>query len=196
MSIYLMLFIMGAIFTIMGMVMTIVFVSFGQFGAMALIPLLFVMIGIAFVTGAGLSIQRKKRIVTLGTKYAAKIYSYVPNTSYMVNGEFTVNVKVHYFDRDGIEKEAVIPTEFAKGSGEYPIGMTMDIYEYEGKYSFDKNSVRDEVLPGEAELMDDKPVDRAKIKITAAQCPNCGSSFQATAGYSNKCPFCGSFVNA
>lgn len=196
MSIYLMLFIMGALFTIMGMVITIAFVSVGQFGAMAMIPLLFVMIGIAFVTAAGLSIQRKKRIVTLGTKYAAKIYSYVPNTSYMVNGEFTVNVKVHYFDRDGIEKEAVIPTEFPKGSGEYPIGMTMDIYEYQGKYGFDKMSVRDEVLPGEEELMDDKPVDRAQIRITAAHCPNCGSSFQATAGYSNKCPFCGSSVNA
>ena len=75
----------------------------------------------------------------------------------MVNGRFPVNVIVHYFDKNQIEREAVIPTAFEKGASTYPIGMTMDIYEYQGKYGWDPDSVRDEILPGEQELMDDKP---------------------------------------
>ena len=81
----------------------------------------------------------------------------------------------------------------SKGSGEYPIGMTMDIYEYRGKYSFDPKSVRDEILPGESELMDDKPVDPSRIKMTAVSCRSCGASYQAAAGYTGRCPYCGSY---
>lgn len=100
---------------------------------------------------------------------------------------------VHYFDKNQIEREAVIPTAFEKGSGAYPIGMTMDIYEYQGRYGFDPGSVRDEILPGEQELMDDKPVDPSKLRMTAVQCPNCGASYQAAAGYTGRCPYCGSY---
>ena len=51
-------------------------------------------------------------------------------------------------------------------------------------------------LPGEEELMDDKPVDPMQLKMVAVSCPNCGSSFQAATGYSSKCPYCGSYINA
>ena len=113
----------------------------------------------------------------------------------MVNGRFPVNVIVHYFDKNQIEREAVIPTAFEKGASTYPIGMTMDIYEYQGKYGWDPDSVRDEILSGEQELMDDKPVDPYKLRMTAVQCPNCGASYQAAAGYTGRCPYCGSYHN-
>ena len=29
----------------------------------------------------------------------------------------------------------------------------------------------------------------------ALTCPNCGASFQAAAGYSSKCPYCGGYLN-
>ena len=90
----------------------------------------------------------------------------------MVNGRFPVNVIVHYFDKNQIEREAVIPTAFEKGASTYPIGMTMDIYEYQGKY-----------------------VDPSKLRMTAVQCPNCGASYQAAAGYTGRCPYCGSYHN-
>lgn len=64
----------------------------------------------------------------------------------------------------------MIPTGFARGSGEYPIGMTITIYEYRGKFSFDPASVRDEMIPGEAELMDDKPLEPEKLKMVAVTC--------------------------
>ena len=113
----------------------------------------------------------------------------------MLNGTFTLNVKVHYFDKAHIEREAILPTGFARGSNLYPIGMTIDIYEYRGKFGFDPKSVRAEILPGEEELMDDKPVNPDQVQLVAVTCPNCGSSFQAATGYSSKCPYCGSYLN-
>ncbi|MDO5155718.1 MAG: hypothetical protein Q4D51_07105 [Eubacteriales bacterium] len=106
-----------------------------------------------------------------------------------------MNVVVHYWDKQGIEKETIIPTKFSKGAKEYPIGMTIDIFEYNGTYSFDKNSVRDEILDREAELMDDKPIDRADIKLIAVTCDNCGASYESVKGYTAKCPYCSSYTN-
>ena len=31
--------------------------------------------------------------------------------------------------------------------------------------------------------------------MTAVQCPNCGASYQAAAGYTGRCPYCGSYHN-
>ena len=95
----------------------------------------------------------------------AKVYSYVENTSFTVNNSYTVNTVVHYFDETHTEREAVIPTCFEKGSSKMlPIGMTVDIYCYRDKYDYDPKSVRSEYLPGEEELMDDKPVDPMQLK--------------------------------
>ena len=133
---------------------------------------------------------RVKRGVSL-TDNGARLIPYIQE---MVNQKdklrqaaFNINNK--------IEREAVIPTAFEKGASTYPIGMTMDIYEYQGKYGWDPDSVRDEILPGEQELMDDKPVDPSKLRMTAVQCPNCGASYQAAAGYTGRCPYCGSYHN-
>ena len=174
------LLIIGGAFAGIGAVLTMIFGSIGMvfrpMRAFLALPLFFL-------------------ILKNGIRYAAKIYGYVENTAYMVNGRFPVNVIVHYFDKNQIEREAVIPTAFEKGASTYPIGMTMDIYEYQGKYGWDPDSVRDEILPGEQELMDDKPVDPSKLRMTAVQCPNCGASYQAAAGYTGRCPYCGSYHN-
>lgn len=187
---------MGSFYILIGGTVTIVFAGSGMAGVFLSIPLLFVVLGIAFVAGVCMSIAKKKKIATHGHRYPAKIYSYVDNTSYVVNGSFTVNIKVHYFDENHVEREAIIPTGFEKGSGMYPIGMTIDIFEYQGRFSYDPSSVRNETLPGEAELMDDKPVSPEQVKMIAVRCPNCGSNFQAVSGYSNKCPYCGGYLNA
>ena len=55
----------------------------------------------------------------------------------------------------------------------YPIGMTIDIFVYHGKFGYDPDSVRNEILEGEAELMDDKPVSPDQVKLIAVNCPNC-----------------------
>lgn len=193
------LIIIGSAFAGVGIIMTVIFSSFdeelGGVGSFILLPIGFVVLGLAFIVGVVFGIVNNKKIVKCGDKYAAKIYSYVENTSYMLNGEFTMNVIVHYFDKSHIEREAVLSTGFAKGSDMFPIGMTIDIYEYHGKYGFDPASVRSEALPGEEELMDDKPVSPDKLQLVAAVCPNCGSSFQAAAGYSSRCPYCGSYLD-
>lgn len=188
---YKILILMGIGYIGIGSIVSIVFISSRGFDPFALIPLLFVVIGIALLVGASASIAKKKKILKLGKKYSAKIYGYVNNTSYRVNGAYTSNTKVHFFDDNGIEKEVIIPTSFPRGSNAYPIGMTMDIFEYNGNYSFDPKSVRDEILPRENELMDDKPVEPEKLSIISVTCDCCGATYEAAKGYSNKCPYCG-----
>lgn len=189
--------VMGVAYIVIGGAITFILATVGlsEVGAFIAIPLIFVVVGIGFVIGVICSISKKKKIVNHGRRYAAKIYSYVDNASYTVNGQYTVNVKVHYFDENRIEREAIIPTAFPKGAGTYPIGMTIDIFEYQGNFSFDPKSVRNETLPGEVELMDDKPISPEQIHLVAVKCPNCGSSFQAAAGYSSKCPYCSGYLN-
>ena len=189
------LMIMGVAYIAIGGTFTVCFAGFDSVGFFLAIPLFFVALGIAFVAGVLISLSKKKKIIKHGHRYAAKIYGYVDNTAYMVNGRYTVNVKVHYFDENHVEREAIIPTAFERGSGMYPIGMTIDIFEYHGRFSFDPASVRNEVLPDELELMDDKPINPEQIRLVAVNCPNCGASFQAAAGYSSKCPYCGGYLN-
>ena len=102
---------------------------------------------------------------------------------------------VHYFDNYHIEREAILPTSFCQGTSPYPLGMTIDIFEYQGKYEYDPSSVRYEILPGEQELMDNKPVDPSQLHMIAVTCPNCGASYKKAAGYAEKCPYCGSYQN-
>ena len=140
-------------------------------------------------------VHNKKMIVKKGVRYPAKIYGYTENTSVRVNNTYMMDTIVHYFDSYHVEREAIIPTGFTRGAGMYPIGLTIDIFEYNGKYGYDPDSVRDERLPGEEELMDNKPVAPDKLRLVAVRCPNCGSSFRAATGYSSKCPYCGSYMN-
>lgn len=187
------LMIMGLAYIAIGGVITIVFAGSGQAGLFIVIPLFFVALGIVFVYGVSFTISKKKKISEFGKKYPAKIYGYVNDTSYMVNDSYPVNTKVRYFDETGVKREAIIPTSFAKGSDMYPIGMTIDIFEYHGKYNFDSKSVRNETLFREEELMNNKPIEPEKTTIVAVSCPSCGATYQATKGYSNKCPYCGSY---
>ena len=189
------LLIMGIVYMAVGGVIAVIFVLFIKSSPFILMPLFFVVLGASFVGGVLFTVRQKKKISKLGKKYPAKIYGYVNNTSYMVNGCYTLNTKVHYFDESGTEKEAILPTSFARGSDTYPIGMTIDIYEYRGKYSFDAGSVRNEVLFREDELMDNKPVELEKTTIVAVCCESCGATYQAQKGYSNKCPYCGNYYN-
>lgn len=192
---------LGAAFAGMGLVFTVVFGSFlpmmPRSGAMVMIvvPIFFIIIGLSLVIFVLTGVSKKKEVEKKGKKYPAKIYGYIENTSVTVNSSYLIDTKVHYFDEKHIEREAVIPTAFSKGSSQYPIGMTIDIYEYNGKYSFDPKSVRNEILPGENELMDNKPVEPEKITNVAVECKNCGATFQAVKGYTERCPYCGSVHN-
>lgn len=190
------LLILGLGFAGLGLLITLVFIGTGGAGMMIAIPIFFFIVGMAIVIGVVRSIIKNNAIKKKGNRYKAKIYSYVDDTSVLVNGQYQVNCKVHYFDKLGVENEAIIPTQFARGSNEYPIGMTIDIFEYQGKYNFDPSSVRAETLDREDELMDDKPIDRAKIRMVAISCQSCGISYEAVSGYTAACPYCGARINA
>ena len=155
-----------------------------------------VVLGLCFIVTILVMLHNKKMIRVHGEKHTAKIYGYVKNTSYMVNGRFPLNVKVHYFDNYGIEREVILPTSISGGADSmFPIGMTIDIYEYNGKYSYDPASVRGERLRREEELMDNKPIDPEQLHLIAVRCSNCGASYKAATGYASRCPYCGGYQN-
>lgn len=160
------------------------------------------LIGIIFsAVGGGILISqfrvsaKRKEIEKQGDHFTGKIYGYVEDKSCTMNGDFLINIKVRYFDKRGIEREAVIPTGFTRGSGDFPIGATIDIIVLNTSCSWVKGSVRYEHIYGEEELMDDKPIDPSLIDMVGVSCPNCGASFSAAKGYSSKCPYCGSTIN-
>lgn len=191
--------IIGAAFLALGIPMTVIFsvvFSYAGMGAVALLPLIFVILGIVLIIIPATGMAKTAAVRKHGTRYAAKIYGYTEDTSYTVNGAYPVDVKVRYFDPSGNVREAVIPTRFAAGSMDYPIGMTMDIYEYHGKYSWDPGTVRNERLFGEDELMDNKPVEPEKLHMVSVTCPHCGATFSAARGYASRCPYCGQSVDA
>lgn len=161
-----------------------------------------VLMGLVFAaTGGGILVaqikksKERKKIAAEGTRFIGKIHSYIEDKSCTMNGDYLVNIKVHYYDKAGIEREAIIPTGFTKGSGDYPIGATIDIIALGTRYSWDKDSVRYERIFGEDDLMDDKPINAGNLDMTAVTCSKCGASFTATKGYVSKCPYCGSSTN-
>ncbi len=190
----------GGIFFLVGFIITVIFMSIGfagyGFGAFILLPLIFTLIGLGVLIHAFRLIIRKRAVSRKGTRYQAKIYGYVEDKSYTLNGEFTVNLKVRFFDNHHVEREAVIVTNFPKNSEMYGVGMTIDIFEYNGQYDYDKNSLRYERIADEEELMDDKPVLPEERTFVAVRCPSCGASFNAVKGYSNRCPYCNGYINA
>ena len=81
--------IVGVGFAGIGLFMTLIFLfAFGKPGAFILIPLMFVVLGLCFIVTILVMLHNKKMIRVHGEKYTAKIYGYVKNTSYMVNGRF------------------------------------------------------------------------------------------------------------
>lgn len=162
-----------------------------------MIPLgfLFFAIGMGFIIAIISGKKSSNSILNKGTKYVGKIYSYSDDTSVIVNGQYRVNIKVRYFDKQGIEREALVPTKFIRGNSDFPIGSTIDIYEYNGKYTWGKGSVRYETIPREEELMDDKPIEPSGVSLVAVTCQNCGVSFTGAKGYASRCPYCGAATN-
>lgn len=157
--------------------------------------LIFAAIGFSIIISNTKRIARRKRAEKNGKKYTGKIQGYVEDCSCLVNGQYLFNTKVHYFDEKGIEREAILPTGFVKGTGEYPIGATIDIVVDNTVCSWDKDSIRYEHIYREDELMDNKPLDPSKLNMTAVVCPNCGASFSAAKGYVGTCPYCSSVFN-
>ena len=194
---YKILALIGGIFLVVGCSIFAAFIiNIEIFGAMVLIPLIFVVLGICFIVPGITSTVRQKKIMRLGKKYPAKIYDYTEDTSATVNGTFPVNTVVHYFDDEGRECERILETGFVRGSNAYPLGMTVDVYEYNGRIGWDKNSVRSEMLPDEEELMDNRPVTGAGEEVIVIECSGCGATFAATKGFVSKCPYCGRLMNA
>lgn len=192
----------GGIFFSVGMIALIVGVIVACLGGGILGGGIPILLGIIFGTigGGFLLVQikksrAKKKLAAKGKRYTGKIYDYVEDKSFTMNGDFLVNIKVHYFDENYEEREILLDTRFVKGTNGFPIGATIDIIVDGNDCTWVPGSVRNEVISGEAELMDDKPVNPTMVHMVAVSCPRCGASFSAAQDYVAKCPYCGSAVN-
>lgn len=191
----------GTVFAIVGIIVSTVFIAVGfevdgAFLAFSLIPLFFVVLGACFIIAPFRKKAKREEIRKKGKRYPSKIYGYATNASFVINGVHPKDTKVHFFDEMNIEREVIIPTHCAGSDGLLPIGMTIDVFEYKGKYAWDETTLRNEILPRESELMDNKPIDPSKINVIAVKCQNCGASYEAVQGYTGQCPYCGGYTNA
>lgn len=190
-TVYKILILVGAIFALVGAMLTFIFlVNRDVFGLWSLFPLFFVALGLCFIIPGIIDVTRTRKIIKNGKRIPAKICGYVEDKSVVINGGYAVNTVVRYFDSYRRVKETVVETGFQHGSNAYPIGMTVDLYEYNGKISWDRDSVRQETLFDERELMDGFE-DNSDGEVIAVECPKCGVSFCATKGFANRCPYCG-----
>lgn len=191
----------GGIFFSVGVVMLFISVIAFIFGGFFVGGICFLLGAVFGAIGGGIlinlikQISKAKDIEKHGIKFEGKIYGYIDDKSFTMNGDYLVNTKVHYFDKDHIEREGIIQTRFTKGTSDFPIGATIDIIEYKGKYTWVPGSVRFTHIDGEEELLDDKPLAPDKIKMSAVSCQSCGVSFTAVSGYAAKCPYCGAATN-
>lgn len=194
---HIILLVIGSAFAGVGLLVGVVFAVFAaqdaSFAVMFVLPLLFFLLGCAMIGFVLWQIAKMRTIQKNGNRYAAKIYGYVKDFSVKVNGAPQINLKVRYYT-DQV-REAVIPTGFASGCQKYPIGYTIDIFEYQGNFSWDAASLRKEPIPHEEELMSNQPVEPEKLDLIAKTCDSCGATYQAAAGYTNRCPYCGSYTN-
>ncbi len=190
-TVYKILILVGAIFALVGALLTFIFLaSRDVFGLWALSPLIFVVLGLCFIIPGIIDFKRTRNILNNGKRIPAKICGYVEDKNVVINGGYAVNTIVRYFDSYRRVKETVIETGFQHGSNAYPIGMTVDLYEYDGKISWDRDSVRQETIFDEKELMGGIE-DNSDGEVIAVECPKCGASFCATKGFANRCPYCG-----
>ncbi len=185
---------LGGLFLIIGIII-LCKTNIMELGLFAVIGFVFSLIGVGFLISQMKKSRKRKELLQNGRRYTGKIYGYIEDKSILLNNAYPINIKVHYFDIDNIEREAIIPTGFARGSGEYPLGATIDIVALDSSYTWIEGSVRFETIEREEELMDDKPLNPTGLNLIAVECPHCGSNFTATHGYVSKCPYCGSSIN-
>ena len=142
-TVYKILILVGAIFALVGAMLTFIFlVNRDVFGLWSLFPLFFVALGLCFIIPGIIDVTRTRKIIKNGKRIPAKICGYVEDKSVVINGGYAVNTVVRYFDSYRRVKETVVETGFQHGSNAYPIGMTVDLYEYNGKISWDRERMR------------------------------------------------------
>lgn len=186
--------IFGAFFMILGAVLSAI-MGFAIGGGGLIFGVLFILIGGLFFFLGQSALQRKAKVLEEGKRYRGKIYAYRPDHSIKINDAPAVSVVVRYFDDKGDEREAVCPT----GSNDvsiFPVGASVTFAVHEGRYAVDDTSVGVDKLEREEELMDDRLATAEHAHLIAVGCKNCGASYQAVEGYSNRCPYCGTYAEA
>lgn len=185
----------GGIFLFVGLILFTAFIfAFGF--PIALFPMLFVLLGAVFCAIPVVSAIREKKAWREGKPYTGKVYGFVENTSVVVNGSYPINTVVRFFDERHMVREAILHTDFSRGSQKFAVGSTIDIREYKGRFVYNRASVRYETLKDEEILMENRSLDAAGITYVAVTCESCGASFKAQKGITAKCPYCDSYVKA
>lgn len=191
------------VFIIMGSLFLLLSIGIGGFFLLAsisdptILPLIFIpgvffVVGAIFLIYALVPIAKRNKIKKNGKKYYAKICGYSDNTMVTINGSFTVDLIVRYFNQQGGIIETVLPTTLQRGATRnFPLGHTIDIYELNGNYAWDAKSVREVVIKGEERLMNYEP---GKIKMVPVECKHCGASFMSQDNRTGQCPYCGTYI--
>lgn len=186
----------GLFFVFLGIIITFILIAAGlQTGRKMLIfmalflALLFCGIG-GFL--ASLGIRELKRIDVInkeGMVYMGKIFKLVPDHQMMINGASTLSLIVRYKD-SGIIKEATVRTGEAD-EALFPVGSTVSINILDSEASLVPNSVTDQKLPDEENLMNPDLDPKGTKSSAGVSCPGCGANLMVPYGMAAICPYCG-----
>ena len=140
------------------------------------------------------TLRREQDIAEQGTAVMGKIFDYVPDYQYTVNGSPTLSLIVRY-KQDGIIRQATVRTG-QPDTAEFPRGATVTISILNGEAVLIPGSISDTKLPDEENLLN-PDIDPEKIHASiGAACPACGANLTVPVGMSAICPYCGRKVVA
>lgn len=153
-------YVIGLIFTIIGLsilaigiTMCVVLSEVLILIIMGGIGVVFAIIGIVFLSVVAAARKNDAKIRNNGKKYAAKIIGFEVDPYYTINDQHPFNTQVAYYDDIGNIGRGLLKTRVTAGDRRYNIGDTVDIYVFEGKFTWNPDSVRKEMLSGEDALL-------------------------------------------
>lgn len=141
---------------------------------------------------ATLGIRQLRQMETIneeGTVYMGKIFRAVQDHQMTVNGASTLSLIVRYRENGSIKEVTVRTGEVDEAL--YPIGCTVSISILNGQAALVPDSVSDQKLPDEENLMNPDLDPRGTQSSTGTCCPGCGANLMVPYGMAAVCPYCG-----
>lgn len=154
-----------------------------QHGFLLIWTLIFAGVPLISIVSILRTIKKRADALRLGTRYQAKIVGYAFDYAMRVSGQSARDIVVAFI-KDGKRYQRAISTKMFNRT-RFPIGATVDIYEYKGEYLIGSEAY-DERIPRETELMGNtsrleqngvsNPPAKEDIWGTVV-CPHCGQEF-------------------
>ena len=139
------------------------------------------------------SMHANDEVLSEGTAYLGKIYSYEPDYQITMNDQPCITLVVRYLMSGQIREARVNTGEV--DPARYPRGATVSIKIHNGVAALVPGSVCDMRIEQEDDLMNPDFDPSGAMSSIGVSCPNCGANIVVPLGMSRFCPYCNSKVS-